>query len=145
MQAHRFFAADYFNKCWDYIDKPERTPEDDLMMIHAAHASRAHWEAVGDASNHAVGEWQISHVYAILNNPTEALYYGNACLNICENNQITGFNLGFAYEALARAEMLQGNLQKAEDYVALGIKAAQDVKETEDREYLLNELNSIKK
>jgi len=143
MQAHRFFAADYFNKCWDYIDKPDRTPEDDLMMIHAAHASRAHWEAVGDISNYAVGEWQISHVYAILNNPQEALYYGTACLNICKNNQIDGFNLGFAYEALARAEMLLGNQQKADEYIALGTKAAEKVEEKEDREYLLNELKSI--
>jgi hypothetical protein len=145
MQAHRFFAADYFNKCWDYIDKPERTPEDDLMMIHAAHASRAHWEAVGNVSNHAVGEWQISHVYAILNNPQEALYYGNACLNVCVNNQIDGFNLGFAYEALARAEMLLDNQQKVDEYLELGTQAAQKVEEIEDQEYLLNELNSIKK
>lgn len=143
MQAHRFFAADYFNKCWDYIDKTDRTPEDDLMMIHYAHASRAHWEAVGDPSNHAVGEWQISHVYAILNKPLEAAIYGQACLDICENNTLEGFNKGFAYEALARAEVLMGNIIAAQEYIDLGKKEAEKVEAAEDREYLLNELNNI--
>jgi len=143
MQAHRFFAADYFNKCWDYIDKTDRTPQDDIMMIHYAHASRAHWEAIGNPSNLAVGEWQISHVYAILNKSLEAATYGQACLDICLNNQLEGFNKGFAYEALARAESLMGNIAAAQEYIELGKKEAEKVEEKEDREYLLNELNSI--
>ncbi len=145
LQAHRFFAADFFNKCWDLIDKKNRTPDEDLQMIHLAHASRAHWEAVGNPVNHAVGEWQISRVYAILNRPQEALYYAQACLNICQKNNITGFNLGFAYEALARTEFLLGNVAKADEYIALGKKAAVEVEIVEDREYLLGDLNSIKK
>ena len=143
MQAHRFFAADYFNKCWDYIDKTDRTPEDDLMMIHYAHASRAHWEAIGNPANLAVGEWQISHVYAILNKPLEAATYGQVCLDICQNNQLEGFNKGFAYEALARAEALMGNIAASGEYIELGKKEAEKVEEKEDREYLLNELNNI--
>jgi hypothetical protein len=35
-------------------------------MIHSAHASRYHWQAVGDASDKAIGEWQISRVYSVL-------------------------------------------------------------------------------
>ncbi len=145
LQAHRFFAADFFNKCWDLIDKKDRTPEEDLQMIHLAHASRAHWEVVGNSVNFAVGEWQISRVYAILNRPQEALYYAQACLNICQKNNISGFNLGFAYEALARAEFLLGNVAQADEYIALGKKAAAEVEIVEDREYLLGDLNSIKK
>ncbi|MDP8219816.1 MAG: hypothetical protein P9X26_00595 [Candidatus Stygibacter frigidus] len=143
MQAHRFFAADYFNKCWDLIDKTDRTSEDDIMMIHYAHASRAHWEAVGTPTNQAVGEWQISHVYAILNKPLEAATYAQVCLDICQKNNLEGFNLGFAYEALARAEALTGNITAAQEYIDLGKEEAGKVEEKEDREYLLSELNNI--
>ena len=143
LQAHRYFAADFFNKCWDLIDKADRTVEDDLQMIHRAHASRAHWQVVGTPDNHAVGEWQISHVYAILNKLEPAMYHAQACLDICQKNQIGGFNLGFAYEALARAEYMIGNQDQAEKYINLGKTAANDVKKIEDRNYLLKELNNI--
>jgi hypothetical protein len=145
LQAHRYFAADFFNRCWDYIDQPERSSKDEIMMIHTAHASRAHWEAVGDATNHAVGEWQISRVYALLNRPAEALLYAEECLSICRNNDLGGFNLGFAYEALARAEYLLGNEKKADEYITLGKEAAEQISEEDDRNYLLGDLDSIKK
>lgn len=145
LQAHRFFAADFFNKCWDYIDKADRTPADDLQMIHLAHASRTHWQAIGTPDNFAVGDWQISRVYAILNYPAQALIYGQSCLDVCLDNGIEGFNLGFAYEALARAEFLQGNLDNCQKYIDLGKKEAAKVQKSEDREYLLSELNNIVK
>lgn len=144
MQAHRFFAADYFNKCWDLIDKPDRTAEDDLQMIHRAHASRAHWQAVGTADNFAVGEWQISHVYAILDRGEDARYHGLACLNLCKDNNISGFNLGFAYEALARAEKILGNVELMQEYIELGKAEAEKVEKEEDKKYLLDELESIR-
>jgi hypothetical protein len=145
LQAHRFFAADFFNKCWDLIDKPDRTPGEDLQMIHRAHASRAHWQAVGTVENFAVGEWQISHVYAILSRGKAALIHAQACLDICKENHIEGFNLGFAYEALARAEFVLGNVSRTDEYIALGKAEADKVDKEEDRDYLLAELNNIKK
>ena len=41
--AHKFFAANCFNKAWELIDKPDRTPEDDEQMIRLVHASIYHW------------------------------------------------------------------------------------------------------
>ena len=49
-------AADLFNQTWELIDKPDRTPDDDLEMIHLAHASRALWKKVGTEVNLARGE-----------------------------------------------------------------------------------------
>lgn len=143
MQAHRFFAADYFNKCWELIDKPDRTPEEDLLMLHFSHASRAHWQAIGTADNWVVGEWQLARVYAILGRTEPGMVHANECLRLCIEHNITGFNLGFAYEALARIQHLEGNLEEAEKNIELGKKAAEDVAEKEDKEYLLKELDSI--
>jgi hypothetical protein len=32
-KAHRYFAADCFNKAWELIEKPDRTPDDDERML----------------------------------------------------------------------------------------------------------------
>ena len=143
LQAHRFFAADYFNKCWELMDKAERTPEEDLLMIHMSHASRAHWQAVGTPDNWCVGEWQLSRAYSLLNRTEPGLVHAQECLRLCLENDIVGFNLGFAYEALARIQYLQGNLEDAKKNIELGKKAAKDVEEKDDKEYLLKELDSI--
>ena len=72
-------------------------------MLDAPHASRFHWGEVGTAVNLARGEWQVSHVYAVLNRAEPALYHARRCLAICEANAIGDFDLAYAYEAIARA------------------------------------------
>ena len=66
--AHRYFAAECFNRAWDLIDKPVRTPEEDQDMIHLNQASLYHWSQREDCTNRnlSVGNWQASRIYALL-------------------------------------------------------------------------------
>ena len=46
-KIHHKLAVDCFNSTWSFLDKKDRTPEDDADMIHTAHASRYHWGQIG--------------------------------------------------------------------------------------------------
>lgn len=127
-------AAELFNQTWELIDKPDRTPEDDLEMIHLAHASRAMWKMIGEAENLDRGEWQIAHVYTILNRAEPALYHAKRCLEICEANHIGDFDLAFAYEAIARASACAGDRSAAHEYYRLAEQAGEKIAEQDDKE-----------
>ncbi|MEK6851483.1 MAG: hypothetical protein AABY30_02980, partial [Candidatus Thermoplasmatota archaeon] len=71
---HRKLGVDLFNATWTLLEK-KRTRDEDVKMVHMAHASRHHWAQVGTPSNLAVGEWQVSHVYAVLRRAEPALYH----------------------------------------------------------------------
>ena len=43
IEYHEKMAKGTFNKTWDFLDKKNRTAEDDLTMIHTVHTSRYHW------------------------------------------------------------------------------------------------------
>lgn len=142
-QLHRKLGADLFNAVWDLLEKPDRTPEDDETMLHAAHASRHHWSIVGSPVNFARGEWQVSRVYAVLGRPEPALHHARRCLDICRANGIGDFDLAFAYEALARASAVAGNRQGREHYLALARSAAEGIRAAEDRRILESDLDTI--
>lgn len=142
-QFHKKMAADLFNHTWDLIEKPDRTPEDDVEMVHSAHASRWHWGKVGTALNFQRGEWQISRVYAILKRAEPALYHAQRCLALTGANDISGFDLGFAHEAMARAHAIAGNATEAAKYMKLAQDAAGQIEKQEDREYFEGELKTI--
>ena len=36
-------AVENFNAVWELVEKESRTKEEDLLMIHTAHAPRFHW------------------------------------------------------------------------------------------------------
>lgn len=140
---HRNQAVDNFNAVWDLLDKKERSKEEDLLMIHRAHASRFHWNEIGTPVNMARGEWQISRVYSTLKMPSSALYHAERSLEFCEKNQIGDFDLAFAYEAMARAYMVSGDIDKMNESLDLGIEASSKIMKAEDKNYFLDELKTI--
>ncbi len=142
-EGHKQFAVDLFNLVWDLMDKPERTREEDDRMLHAAHASRFHWGEIGTPLEFERGEWQISRVYAILNRPEGAIFHAQRCLEICEANGISDFDLAFAYEALARAYAAAGDSEKSQHFVQLAKGAGEAIKDEDNREYFLGELRTV--
>ncbi|MGB2983351.1 MAG: hypothetical protein WBC63_05750 [Candidatus Bipolaricaulia bacterium] len=143
--AHRFFSADCFNSTWGLIDKADRSPEDDEQMLLLALASAWHWTQRRDCepSNLAVGFWQISHVHALLGRADEARRYGRLSLDAIEGKEADPFTLGYAYEALARAESVAGDRAKTDEYLNAARKSADEVTDEEPKKWLLDDLATI--
>ena len=85
------------------METEDRSAAQDDRMLHMAHASRYHWEQVGNAANLARGEWLCSRVYAVLRRPEPALHHGRRVLALCEEHSLADWDLAFAHEAIARA------------------------------------------
>lgn len=115
-EVHRRVAVTSFNRAWNLLEKKRRNPREDLEMLHLAHASRYHWGLVGTPKNRAVGEWQLSRVYAELGQPSLALRFARAALSTCEKNGLTDI-LPTAYEAIARAYAAANDSRRAKEFL----------------------------
>jgi hypothetical protein len=117
-EFHRKTAVRCFNETWDYLDKKERTEQDAQKMLQLAHASRYHWGLVGTPRNKAVGDWQISRVYAALEQPRLSLIFAKSSLEICKKEKLSEV-LATAYEAVARAYAVAEDYASARKYLKL--------------------------
>lgn len=142
-EVHRRLGIELFNHTWDLLDKANRTPQEADEMIHAAHASRFHWEKVGGPINHARGEWQISRVYAVLGRAEPALYHACRCLEICESNAFGDFDLAYAYEAMARAHAVAGNAAGLAEFKTLAQEASEHILEVDDKKLFMIDLSTL--
>ena len=142
--AHNFFSAHCFNRAWDLMEKPDRTPEEDEQMVLLNQASLWHWTQREDCknANMSIGYWQASRIQSILGRADEARRYGRLCLRYSQEE--TPFLLAYAYEALARAEKVAGNRAKAAKYHAEATRSAESVDDAEDRKVLLSDLETLK-
>jgi DNA-binding transcriptional MerR regulator len=143
VQDERRLAVALFNQTWTLMEKEDRTRDEDDAMLHMAHASRHHWGRVGTAAHRGRGEWQCSRVYAILGRPEPCLHHAQRYLDICREDGIADLDLAFAYEALARGQAVAGDMDEARAFIEQALAAAEDIKEDEDRELLLSDLESI--
>lgn len=140
---HKQIAVNCFNAVWDLLDKKDRTTEDDMTMIHTAHASRYHWGLIGTPLEFQRGEWQISRVYSTLKLGESALKHAEACFTGCKEHNIADFDMAFACEAMARANAVLGNKGKKDIFVEMGKKAAEEIEGQENKDYYLSELKTV--
>ena len=139
----RQLAATIFNHVWDLLEKPDRSLAEDDEMLHGAHASRYHWGVVGEPVHWARGEWQCARVYAVLGRAEPALHHAGRCLELATQHDLGPFELGAAYEAIARAYLIAGDAAKTAGHVALAQAEASKVAEAEDRAILEADLASL--
>ncbi len=144
--AHKFFSADCFNNCWTYIDKGDkRTDEDNNAMIQIAHASLWHWTQRPDCTekNLSIGYWQLSRVYALIDDASCAKKYGEMCLETSPSDE--PFFMGYAQEALARAAKVGGDQKAAAKHLAEARKYAEKVEDEQDKKLLDDDLSALQK
>lgn len=141
-EEHRKLAASFFNGTWRLLNLTNRSDEQNRQMIHCAHASRMHWELVGNSRNRAVGEWQIARVYNVLKFPQSALYHATECLAIAEHAGMQGFLMGAAHEGMARALALTDK-QAAAVHYNKAMEILPSIDDPEDGDILRSDLASI--
>lgn len=139
---HRFFAVDCNQLVWKLLAKTDRTADDNLTMLHAAHASYFHWLQVGKIENHVRGEWMCARVYTVLGETEPALRHAQHALSICEEHGIGDFDLAYAYEAMARAHAAADQRYAARQFHVLAAGAAHEIKQEDDRKIFLQDLHA---
>ena len=144
--AHRYFAIDCFNRSWDLIEKKARTPDEDEEMLRLSFASIWHWTQREDCTltNLSVSYWQTARIYSLLGQIENARRYGMLSLQTSQKEGVAPFALGYAYEALARAEMIAGNRDQMTTYLDEARRICEKLTDEEDRKMLLSDLESIR-
>src|SRR5207245_9987703 len=88
-EFHRKVSGEFVNRTSDYLEQKNRSLDDDQMMLNLAHASRYHWSLIGKPWNFTTGDWQISRVYAALNQPDLALSFAKKALETSQKHNLS--------------------------------------------------------
>jgi hypothetical protein len=78
------FRSGFIQPYMGFIEERNRSPEEDVVLINAAHASLYHWSRIGTPENIQNGHWMCSHVYTILNRHESSLYHAIKCVELTE-------------------------------------------------------------
>jgi hypothetical protein len=139
VSGQRQLGVDAFNETWRLM----LSRENDELMLDCAHASRYHWALAPECQpeNRARSAWLLSRAYVVAGQAAPALEHAERCLELCEQSALQDWDLAYAYEALARANVLAGAPDTAASYLELA--RAVEIAEAEDREQLAGDLETL--
>lgn len=140
---HRQVAVETFNRCWELLEVPVRSPDRDRELLGLAFTSRHHWGVVGGPEEAMVGDWMIAHVASVLGYGALAERYASAALDACRANGWTDWRLASMLEGVARASAAIGDEQGRDRYAAEARQVLATIDDKDDRELIAAQLASI--
>jgi len=143
-EAQREFAKKTNGRVWELLGKTNRTLAEDEEIVLAAQASLYHWTQIGTGVHAQRGQWLLAHVYTVLEQPDLAMQHASRCMELTEAypTEMKDFDLAYAYEALARAYGLQGNVEKAKETYAMAADAGAAISNAEDKEIFMGDFHA---
>lgn len=134
-EAHKQFAIEANGSVWSLIDQSSRTPQENDELLYAAFASCYHWTATGSKVHQQRGEYLIAKTYLSLGNAVETLAHARRCIQLTEEHgaALKDFDRAYAFECLARALAMNGELAQAQSAYAQAQAAAAAIANEEDR------------
>ena len=82
----------------------------------------------------------LSHVYAVLQRPEEALNHALQCFALTQEQNLQGFDRAYSLEAMARSHAANGKSEEAKEYFAQAEKAGEQIEGEKDRDYFVEDL-----
>jgi len=142
-EAQQYFAKTLNGKIWELLQKPDRSRQENELMIYSAYASGFHWLMAGTGLHHQRAEWLIAHVYKEVGLTESALRHATRCFELTEEftELMKDFDQAYAYEGMARANALAGNREEAIKYIQHAEKSGQAIQNDEDRRIFLGDFN----
>lgn len=143
--THKKLAVDCFNQTWNLLDKRERTSAENEEMIHLCHASFWHWTQVKHHTlqNISIGYWQLSRVYAVVNNGERAMAFAERCVAVSHEAGLAPFFMAYALEAQARAESLLGRVEDSRTSLRRAAKFVQLITDDASRQMVEADLGEV--
>lgn len=146
-EKEKKIGINFFNKTWNLIEKENRTPEEDELMLHYAHASRLHWElSECPKVNIQRGDWMVAKIYCLLKRPKSALIYAKFCLDNTEDptkdNNFKDFDVAYGNEMMARSNACANDKEEFEKYFKLAKEAGEKISDKGDKYFFVNDLDN---
>ena len=142
-EFHKKIAIKSNGGIWSVLDKTSPSKEDLDSTLEMAFTSLYHWKQIGKPINIARGEYMISRVFSSMGKGEAALHYAERTLKFTEEDEgKADFDMGFAYEVLAKAYSVLGDKNNCMKYKEMS-QTVIDTLGEEDRKISQGELDKV--
>jgi len=130
---HRFFAIECNNRAWDLAAR-QRTDQENLELLNAAHAAAWHWSIVGVELNQMRAKMLLARVHALLGWGSSALSLAAEVRNYFVERETTPSELAFAHAIYAHAALVAGDRAEYASAYEAALRASEQIALQQERD-----------
>jgi hypothetical protein len=139
----RALATELYNRCWEILELPSRSNEDDVELMTAAFASRYHWLKVGSGEQWIVSDWMVARAAGVVGAPELSLVFAQRAHAAAQDRDSPDWLVASTAEGVARAYAAAGNAEEFAKWNALAGRLVEAIGDPEDRTLIAGQLADI--
>ena len=132
----RRLASKANNHAWSLSEQVARSPEEDELMLQAAHAAMYFWNIVGNENNKAHAAQLLAHAYAKLNLPHPASHYLAKSESALLSDKAEPWERALANAVAAQVAAAKGDGVLHREHYAKAVEQVAALPDPEDRAIL---------
>jgi hypothetical protein len=140
---HRDLAASTYNACWEYLEKPDRTADDDRELLTLAFTSRYHWSLASGEEQVIIANWMVSRAAAAVGKAALALDFAQLAYDQAQDADVPDWLIASVHEGLARAFAAAGDTPTRDKWCAAAVELVDRISDDESRELIAEQLASV--
>ncbi len=118
LDCDRAVAVTSNNLASELVEKPERSPAEDALMLEAAQAAREFWKKCGTWENEERAEYLLALVHNKLGQPDKALEHAGRAIEVIRGNGKEDVDEAFLNLAMAGSWNLKEDRKRHEEALA---------------------------
>jgi hypothetical protein len=141
----RRLGSDANDRAWTLAEQKGRTPDEDLEMLHAAHAAAHLWSTIGTERNAALANLLLGQVHALLGSAELASRFAQTSLDffLRLSSESATWELALAHAIAAHAAHVRGDKPAHEKEYAESLLAFESITDAEERKIVRATLRVI--
>ncbi len=136
-RLHRFFAIEFNNVAW-VMATQQRTHVEDSRLLDVAHASKAHWDAIGTEVQMMRALLLVAHAHACCGIGKTAITWARRCTEYFAGVNTEQWEQAFVCMIHAQAAFVAGERAEHVEYYGIAKGIVDSMPDGEDKNIVLD-------
>jgi hypothetical protein len=142
-EAHREAAVATYQRCWELLELPVRSHDDNVELLTNAFASRFHWGHVGGPQQLIIGDWMISRAAATVAQGHLAVWFAVRADSAAHDADVPDWLRASTAEGVARAYGAFGDAPRRDLWIIKAQGLVDAIVDERERELIASQLASV--
>ena len=140
---HRSIAIQEFNRCWELLEKSERSASEGADLLTSAFASRFHWSVMGESERTVMDDWMVSRAAAANSYGDLAVQFALRAHEGAVAARASNWLIASVAEGLARAYDAAGDTARRDEWWTSAEILVGEISDEKDRELIESQLKEV--
>jgi len=141
--AYRALASSLYNGCWELLEKPDRTGDEDVELLTIAFTSRYFWLMVGGPEQWVISDWMVSRVAASLEDGALSVAFAQRANEGALAAGNPDWLVASTAEGLARAYAANRQTSERDEWYATAQRLVDALVDAEERALITDQLGTV--